>query len=68
MRLTLSDDSIINSETIKANSYFKFGENQENELANSNFQSILSKVLNKRIILSKAGNKMADELYQNINI
>ena len=64
--LTLSDDSSINSETMKANSYFKFGEKEEDELINNNLQSILTKVLNKLIILSKAGNKMADELYQNI--
>lgn len=64
--ITLSDDSSINSEFMKANSYFKFGEDNEDELVNSNLDSILTKVLNKLIILSKAGNKLADELYQKV--
>ena len=66
--ITLSDDSGINSEFMKANSYFKFGEDKEDELVNSYLESILTKVLNKLIILSKAGNKLADELYQKIII
>ena len=66
MFITLFDDSSINTETMKANLYFKFGEDPEDELVNNRFNSILTKVLQKLFLLSKAGNYLADQLYQNI--
>ena len=63
--LLMMDDSSINSETFKANSYLKVDE-EEKELVSNYQDSSLTDILNKLLILSKAGNKIADELYQGI--
>ena len=64
--LTLSIDSSLNSDTFKANSYLKFGEDEEDELVNNKYQSILTEIFKKISILSQAGNHLVNILYQNI--
>ena len=64
--LSMLIDSSLNSDTMKANSYSKFNEDEVNELNSNEHESILTNILNKIIILSKAGNHLANELYQNI--
>ena len=59
-------DSSINTQTMKSKSYIKFGESQINELADNNLNSILTEIINKLSVLSKAGNHLANLLYQNI--
>ena len=59
-------DSSINTPTMKSKSYIKFGENQINELVDNNLNSILTKIINRLSVLSKAGNHLANRLYQNI--
>ena len=64
--LTLAIDSSLNSDFFKANSYLKFDEDEEHELININFKSILNEIFKKLSILSQAGNHLANILYQNI--
>ena len=63
--LSILDDSSLNSETMKAKSLIKFGEDKTVELVDNNVHSVLTKLINKITILSKAGNHLANELYQN---
>ena len=63
--LLMMDDSSLNTNTFKANSYLIVDE-EEKELVSNYQDSSLTDILNKLLILSKAGNKIADELYQGI--
>lgn len=66
--INLEDDSSLNTMSFKANSYLNFNEESENEklLVENVQQSNLTNLLDTLIILSKAGNNMANELYRNI--
>ena len=68
--LTMEDDSSIGTLSFKANSYLKYNEEPENDrmLVNNIQQSNLTGLLDNLTILSKSGNHMANELYENIKI
>ena len=59
-------DSGLNTPTMKSKSYIKFGENQINELVDNFQNSFLTEIINQLSVLSKAGNHLANILYQNI--
>ena len=64
--LTMYIDSSYNSPIMRADSYAKFGEDQQDLLVNNIQKSSLTEILHKLIPLSKAGNYLATILYENI--
>ena len=65
LKLILKDDSGINSETMKTHSDFIHDNNQA-DIIHIDQSSDLTNILKKLIRLSRAGNHLATQLYNNI--